>query len=159
MKKSRWMILIGLIFVLSACAEMTPIPTAETVELAFEPKLTMYESGRVVFKLGIANTAGPDQPMVDDVNIRAVVTNQEGVIRNQMSIVDLPSIPAGEVKSPLTYEATYDPGQYEMSITGEGIPSLSFPFEVREVDGLVKLAAHAQYIDPHTGFTIDDPDL
>lgn len=159
MKKIGLILIIGLVFVLSACAEMTPSPTAEMAELAFEPKLTMYESGRVVFKLGIANTAGPDQPMVDDVNIRAVVTNEEGIIRNQMSIVDLPSIPTGEVKSPLTYEATYDPGQYVMSITGEGIPSLSFPFEVREVDGLVKLAAHSQYIDPHTGFTIDDSDL
>jgi len=119
----------------------------------------MFESGKVQFDLGIANPSGSNQPMVDDVNIQAVVTNQEGNIRNQMTIVDLPSIPAGEAKYPLTYEAIYDPGQYEMSITGEGIPTLTFPFEIREEDGILKLAAHPQYIDPHTGFTIDDLDL
>jgi hypothetical protein len=159
MNKRQWILLIGLVFLLSACADMTPTPTDEMAEIAFEPKLTMFESGRVSFKLGIANTSGPDQPMVDDVNIRAVVTNEEGGIRNQMTIVDLPSIPAGETKSPLTYEAVYEPGQYVMSITGEGIPSLSFSFEVREEDGILKLAAHPQFIDPHTGFTIDDSDL
>ena len=159
MKKSRLVLIIGLVFILSACAEMTPSPKAEVAELAFAPKLTMFESGKVHFELGIENTSGPDQPMVDDVNIRAVVTNEEGVIRNQMTIVDLPSIPAGEAKFPLTYEAMYEEGQYVMSITGEGIPSLSFPFEIRKEDGLLKLAAHPKYIDPHTGFTIDDSDL
>lgn len=159
MKKIGLSLIIWLVIVLSACSEVTPSTTPEMAELAFEPKLTMFESGKVHFELGIANTSGPDQPMVDDVNIRAVVTNQEGVIRNQMTIVDLPPIPSGEAKSPLTYEAMYDEGQYVMSITGEGIPSLSFPFEIREEDGLLKLAAHPEYIDPHTGFTIDEPDL
>jgi len=159
MKKSGLILIIGLVFALSACAEMTPSPTDEMAELAFEPKLTMFEAGKVHFELGISNVSGPDQPMVEDVNIRAVVTNEEGAIRNQMTIVDLPQIPAGEGKFPMTYEAVYDPGQYAMSITGEGIPSLSFSFEVREEDGILKLAAHAKYIDPHTGFTIDDPDL
>ena len=159
MKKRSLILVIGLIFVLSACAEMTPSPTAEMAEITFDPKLTMFEAGKVHFELGIANASGPDQPMVEDVNIRAVVTNEAGVIRNQMTIVDLPSIPSGESKFPLTYEAMYDEGQYVMSITGEGIPSLSFPFEIREEGGLLKLAAHPNFIDPHTGFTIDDPDL
>jgi len=158
MKKS-WIFIIGLMFLVSACGEMTPTPTNQMVELAFEPRLTMFESGKVQFDLGIANPSGSNQPMVDDVNIQAVVTNQEGNIRNQMTIVDLPSIPAGEAKYPLTYEAIYDPGQYEMSITGEGIPTLTFSFEIREEDGILKLAAHPLYIDPHTGFTIDDLDL
>ena len=159
MKKVGLFLMIGIFFMLSACAEMTASPTAEMAELAFDPTLTMFESGKIHFELGIANMAGPDQPMVDDVDIQAVVTNEDGDIRNRMTIVDLPSIPAGESKSPLTYEAVYEPGKYVMSITGEGIPSLAFPFEVREVDGLLKLAAHPDYIDPHTGFTIDDRDL
>ncbi len=150
---------IVLLLMLSACADMTSSPTVEMPELTFEPKLTMYESGRVHFDLGVANISGPDQPMVEDVIIRVVVTDEKGAIRNQMTIENLPQIPAGEAKFPLTYEAIYAPGQYVISITGEDIPSLSFSFEIRDVDGFLKLAAHPDYIDPHTGFTIDDRDL
>lgn len=144
---------------LSACAEMTPPKTAEMAELAFESKLMMFEPGEFQFQLGIANLSGRDQPMVEDVNINAVVTNEEGAIRNRFIIVDLPAIPAGEAKFPLTYEATYDPGQYVMSITGESIPSHSFSFEIREENGILKLVANPEYIDPHTNYIITDPDL
>lgn len=157
MTKNLLLIALGLLILLSGCAQLTATPTGATPELSFEPKLSMYEAGKVHFEFGIANEAGSDQPMVDDVNIRAVVTNEEGEIRNQMTIVDLSPISAGETAFPLIYEAVYDPGQYEMSISGEGIPSLSLNFEIREEDNVLKLAAHPDYIDPHTGFTIDEP--
>jgi len=46
-----------------------------------------------------------------------------------------------------------------MSITGEGMPPLSVPFEIREIEGLIKLAAPPGYIDPHTEFTLTEPNL
>jgi len=156
MKYRPLLLIIGFLVFLAACAQVTPSPTAEMPDLAFAPKLSMYEAGKVHFELGIANEAGPEQPMVEDANIRAVITDSDGKIRNQMSIVDMPHIPAGETVFPLTYEAVYDPGDYIMSLTGKGVASLSLNFEIREVDGLSRLAAHPKYIDPHTEFTIDN---
>lgn len=46
-KKIFLLIILGLLFVLPACAQMTPSPTDEIAELTFEPKLTMFESGKV----------------------------------------------------------------------------------------------------------------
>ena len=159
MKKFGLIVTVILFTLLSACANLGPTETADVAELAFEPKLTMYESGTMHFTLGIANQGEAEQPMVRDVNIRAVVTNAQGKIRNQMTIVDLSPIAAGETSLPLTYEAVYEPGQYVLSISGEGIYSLSLNFEIREVDDVLKLAAHPRYIDPHTGFTVDEPGL
>ena len=138
---------------------MTPEPGAETSALKFEPKLTMYEAGKVVFKLGIRNTSSFDKAMGEGADIHAVVTDEDGQIRNQMTIVDRPKISSGETAFPLTYEAIYDPGSYTMSISGEGVPAFSVPFEIRKIEGLLKLAAPPGYIDPHTEFTLTEPNL
>jgi hypothetical protein len=159
MKKTFLSTILGLLLILSACSQKTPEPNVETSAFKFEPKLTMYEAGKVVFKLGITNTSSADQTKGEDADIRAVVTDEDGEIRNQMTIVDRPEISAGETVFPLTYEAIYEPGSYTMSITGEDLPQLSVSFEIREIDGELNLAAHPGYIDPHTGFTIDDSDL
>ncbi|HEY9121811.1 MAG TPA: hypothetical protein VIM80_02335 [Brevefilum sp.] len=159
MKKTFIFPILVLTLVLSACSQKTPEPGVETSAFMFEPKLTMYEPGKVVFKLGITNTSNADQTKGEDADIAAVVTNEDGEIRNQMTIVDRPEISAGETVFPLTYEAIYDPGSYTLSITGESVPPLSVSFEIREIDGELKLAAHPGFIDPHTGFTIDDLDL
>lgn len=98
-------------------------------------------------------------PGKKEVNIRAVVTNEEGKIRNQMTILDLGDIPAQDSAYPLLYDAVYEPGTYVMSLTGEGIPSLALKFEIRKQHRVRKLAAPPEFIDPHTGFTIDDPNL
>lgn len=87
------------------------------------------------------------------------MTNEAGKIRNQMTIVDLGAVPVGESVHLLLYEAVYDPERYVMSLTGEDIPSLSVTFKIREQDGIRKLAAPPEFIDPHTEFTISDPDL
>lgn len=159
MKKTFIFTILVLMLVLSACVQKTPEPGVETSVFMFEPKLTMYEPGKVVFKLGITNTSNADQNKGEDADIRAVVTDKVGEIRNQMTIVDRPEISAGETVFPLTYEAIYDPGSYKMSITGEGVQPLTVSFEIREIDGELKLAANPGFIDPHTGFTIDDLDL
>lgn len=159
MKKTFLFAILVLLLVLSACSQKTPEPGVETSAFEFEPKLTMHEPGKVVFKLGITNTSNADQTKGEDADIRAVVTDEDGEIRNQMTIVDRPEISAGETVFPLTYEAIYDMGSYTMSITGEGVQPLSVSFEIREIDGTLNLAAHPGYIDPHTGFTIDDSDL
>jgi len=138
---------------------LEPTRTAEAPSLRFVPTLTMYEEGKVYFEIGVANEAGSEQPPINDVNIRAVVTNEAGKIRSQITIVDLGAIPAEESLHPLLYEAVYDPGRCVMSLTGENIPSLSVTFEIREQDGIRKLAASPEFIDPHTEFTISDPDL
>ncbi|MDF1519126.1 MAG: hypothetical protein RQ728_06410 [Brevefilum sp.] len=148
-----------MLLILSACSQKTPEPGVETSAFKFEPKLTMYEPGKVVFKLGITNTSNSDQTKGEDADICGVVTDEDGEIRNQMTIVERPKISSGETVFPLTYEAIYDPGSYTMSISGEGVPPLSVSFEIRDIEGLLKLAVHPGYIDPHTGFTIDVPDL
>lgn len=137
-KKIFLLIILGVLFVLPACAQMTPSPTDEIAELTFEPKLTMFESGKVHFELGIANTSGKEQAMVEGANILAVITDEDGQIRNQMTIVDRPKISSGETVFPLTYDAIYDPGSYTISISGEGVPPLSVPFEIREIEGFLK---------------------
>jgi hypothetical protein len=159
MKETFLFTILGLLLVLSACFQKTPEPGAETLALEFEPKLTMYEAGKVVFKLGIRNTSPIDQAMGEGADIAAVVTDEEGEIRNQMTIVDRPKISAGETIYPFTSEASCDPGSYTMSITEEGVAPLSVPFEIREIDGKLKLAAPPGLIDPHIDFPVTEPDL
>lgn len=90
MKETFLFTILVLLLVLSACSQKTPELGAETLALEFEPKLTMYEAGKVVFKLGIRNTSPIDQAMGEGADIAAVVTDEEGKIRNQMTIVDRP---------------------------------------------------------------------
>lgn len=117
----------------------------------------MYEEGKLQFELGIANDASEEQPMIEDAYLQATFTDNAGKIRNQFEIVDIGPIPGNQSKFPLTLEAVYDPGSYVVSLTGEGLPSLSFPFEIREEDGIRKLVAPPEFINPHTEFTIDAP--
>jgi len=156
-KRQHW--LIFTLIILAACAPVEGTPEAPEPELSFTPKLTMFEEGKVHFELGIANEAERDQPMIEDVNIQATITDEAGKIRNQLRIVDIGPISQGESEFPLTYEAVYDPGRYVVSLTGEVLPSMTFPIEIREEDGIRKLAAPPEVIDPHTEFTIDAPEL
>ena len=159
MKKIKIFLILSFLVILCACEQASPSPTPAEPSLRFVPQLSMFEEGKVHFELGIANESAQDQPVIKDTNIRAVVTDEAGKIRNQMTIIDRPAVPGNETVFPLTYEAVYDPGRYVLSLTGETIPSLSFSFEIREVDDLRKLAAPYDYINPHTEFTITDPDF
>jgi len=159
MKRIKFLMFISILMLLSACAGLEASPTMQAPVLKFIPKMTMVEEGQVHFELGVINDANHEQLGIQGVDIRAVVTNEEGKIRNQMTIVDLGPIPEDTSVYPMTYDAMYDPGKYEMTLTGEYLPSLTLAFEVREEDGILKLAASHEYIDPHTGFTVTDPDL
>ena len=88
-----------------------------------------------------------------------IITGEEGKIRNQMRIVDVSPIRENETEFLLTFKAVYGPSRYVVSLTGEVLPSLSFPFEIREEDGIRKLAAALEFIQPHTEFTLDASDL
>lgn len=156
-KFARWLLLSFLFF--TACAPKEASPTETESELRFVPHVTMFEEGKVHFELGIANEASHDQPLLEDVNIQATITDEAGKIRNQMGIVDIGPISADASEFPLTYEAVYDPGKYVVSLTGEVLPSLNFPIEIREKDGVRKLAAPPEFINPHTEFTIDALEL
>lgn len=153
MRKIRMLLLLSAVFILSACAGTETTPTLEVPALQFVPKITMFEEGKVHFELGIANEANREQPMIENANVRAVVTDRAGKIRNQMTIYDLGPISANETVFPTVYEAVYDPGRYTISLTGEDIPSLSFNFTIREDDDVRTLVAPAEYIDPFTEFT------
>jgi hypothetical protein len=144
---------------LTACTPGESPPEATDPELKFVLKMTMFEEGRVHFELGVANETNREQPMIEDANIQATITDKAGKIRNQTRIVDIGPILGDQFEVPLTYESVYDPGKYVVSLTGEGLPSLNFPFEILEEDGVRKLAAPPEFIEPHTGFTIDAPDL
>ena len=154
----RHILLLGMVF-LVACAPAAETPEEVEPDLSFVPRITMFEEGKVQFELGIANEAGRDQPMIEDVNIQATITDEDGKIRNQMRIVDVGPIPVDGTEVPLTYEAVYETGRYVVSLTGEVLPSRAFPFEIREEDGVRKLAAPPEVINPHTEFTLDAPDL
>jgi len=121
--------------------------------------MTMLEAGKVHFELGVHNRANREQPAPDDVNIRAVITDQDGSVRNQLLIIDLGLIEADETVYPLTYDSVYSKGQYEMTLTAESIPKRVVYFEIREEGGVNMLAAPPDVIDSHTEFTIDDLDL
>ncbi|MFW5714264.1 MAG: hypothetical protein ACOCYU_06290 [Brevefilum sp.] len=153
----RWLLLGFILF--TACAPAEATPEVLEPELRFVPRITMFEEGKVHFELGLTNEASRDQPMVEAVNIQVTVTDGAGKIRNQMKIVDVGPIAANQAEFPLTYEAVYDPGKYVVSMTGEVLPSLTFPFEIREEDGVRRLAAPPEFINPHTEFTIDSPEL
>lgn len=149
-------LLLSAVFLLSACAGAGTSPTLEMPALQFEPKITMFEEGKVHFELGIVNQANREQPMVEDANVRAVVTDRAGKIRNQMIVFDLGPIPANETVFPAVFEAVYDPGRYTISLTGEDIPSMSFAFTIREENDVRTLEAPAEFIDPFTEFTSSD---
>ena len=160
MKKVKIIAIVGaVLFLVAACAPMTPSPTPQPPELSFSPRMTMFEEGKITFELGVNNDGNTPSSEIDDVNIRAVITDEQGKIRNQMTIVDLGAIPAGGRTAPLVYEAVYDEGSYVMSLTGEDLTSLTIPFEIREEDDIRMLAAPAEYINPHTEFTIDSHNL
>ena len=155
MKKLTILSILAVI-VLSACGSMNQ---TNTPELKFAPKLTMYEEGIVHFEVGVLNQSSQKFSGKKDINIQVIVTDDDGKIRNQMQILDLGAIAANDEIVPFTSDAEYEAGQYIASLTGEGIPSLSVPFEIREDAGVRSLAAPPDFIDPGTEFTIIDPDL
>ncbi len=159
MKLYRWMILILLASLLSGCGLFNREPEETTPMLVFDPKLTMYESGEITFKIGVANESKTTISPVDDVNIEAVVMDDQGVIRNQMTIVEIETVPAGGSVHPLTYKAVYETGRYVMRLTGNNLPTLEVPFEVIEEEGVQKLVSLPDWIDPYTEFVITVPEL
>jgi hypothetical protein len=161
MKHLKIFLLMTIFVVLSACApttQTTPTTTEIAPILNFAPKMTMFEEGKVQFELGIVNLSNRTREAIKDANIRMIVTNQEGKIRNQMTIVEIQAIEADETITPLIYEAVYDVGAYTLSMTGQGIESLSVDFEIRDIGGVRKLAAPGRYVDPFTEFTVSIPD-
>ena len=158
----RMTVLLLLIFsvvLLAACEQIEPTPTEQTPDLAFSPNISMFEEGKVYLEIGITNEAMQSQDAVEDVQIRAVVTDERGKIRNSMILSNLPEIASQETVYPISLEAEYDPGLYVVSISGDIIPSLTFQFEVREEDDIRKVAAHSDFINPFTEFTISAPEL
>lgn len=144
------------VILLSACSSTNQ---SNASELKFAPKLTMYEAGVVHFELGLMNESSREFTGKKDINIQVTVTDDNGKIRNQMQIHDLPIIAANGEIYPLNSDAEYDAGQYTATLTGEGIPSLSVPFEIRVNSGQLSLVAPPDFIDPHTEFTSIDPNL
>ena len=154
MKQFRIIIIAIVLVFLSACEAGTQEPTETSPALNFSPKISMFEEGKVQIELGISNTSNRVSPAIEDANIRMIVTNKEGKIRNQMTIVEIQEIDADEVIYPLVYEAVYEMGAYTLSMTGNGIESLSIDIEIRKIGGIRKLAAPSRYIEPFTEFTI-----
>lgn len=159
MRTFRFFLIASFLLVASACAEVQPLPTAEETSLRFEPRITMFEEGKVHFELGIANQRNSDQAAIDNADIRMVVTNQTGKIRNELTIVPLGPIPANETVIPINYDGVYEPGRYVASLTSKVIPTLNLTFEIREENDIRILVAPVEFIDPYTEFTETVPDL
>lgn len=159
MRTIRVLLIAGFILVASACAEVQPSPTVEAPSLRFEPRITMFEEGKVHFEMGIANQRNSDQAAIDNADIRMVVTNQAGKIRNEMTIVHLGSISGNETITPLEYDGVYEPGRYVASLTSKVVPTLNLNFEIREENDVRILVAPVEFVDPHTEFTETGPDL
>jgi len=159
MKTFRVLILIAFLVILTGCAELesAATPTEELPALVFSPKITMYEAGKIHLEIGIANQADREQPLVENISIRAVITNDAGQLQDQVDLIDLGPIQANETAIPLIFEGLYTEGNYVISLTGNDIPSLSLPFEIVARGGLNRLSAPSEYIDPATEFTIEAP--
>jgi hypothetical protein len=126
--------------------------------LRLVPRLTMFDEGEVHFEFGVLNESGSRISRMEDANIEITVTDQGGEIRNQMWIAELPALAPGESVYPLTIDAVFVPGEYEVQMTGKDMSDhLTFRFEIIEQDDGVVLAAHPDLIDPHTEFTVSDP--
>ncbi len=158
MKRQNFLLITIILAFLSACAPSAPTATETIPLLNFAPKMTMFEEGKVQFELGIVNTSNRTHNAIEEANIRMIVTNKEGKIRNQMTIVEIQEIEVDETIYPLVYEAVYETGSYTLSMTGNGIESLSIDFEIRDIGGIRKLAAPSRFIDPFTEFTVSIPD-
>ena len=154
MKRIKILIIFVILIFLSACDVNTQTSTPTTPMLNFSPKISMFEEGKVQIELGITNISNRRHPAIEDANIRMIVTNKKGKIRNQMTILEIQAIDADEAIYPLIYEAVYETGAYTLSMTGKGIESLSIDIEIRDIGGVRKLAAPSRYIDPFTEFTI-----
>ncbi len=159
MKLIKHMLFFTVLISITGCGLLDSVNETEVPALRFDPKLTMYDAGVVTFNVGVANESGVDAPPLNQADIDVVVTDEAGEVRNQMYLADLTSIPAGESVHPLIYEASYKSGFYTMSITGETLPDLTLNFRIEAVDGVPKLVAHPDWIDPYTAFTVTDPDL
>jgi hypothetical protein len=159
MKLIKGTLLVLILSAITGCGLFQPEGSTDSAELRFDPKLTMFEAGVVTFRVGAVNEADVDAAPLEQADIEVVVTDAEGEIRNQMYLVGLPAIPAGESVHPLEYEASYEPGVYTVSFEGEGLPDLTLTFRIEEESGMRKLAAHPDWIDPYTEFVITDPDL
>ena len=159
MKRLRVLLTIIFLFFLSSCANLIPTPAQEEPSLGFLPRMKMDEAGQMQVKLGIQNRANREQPALMDVNIRVGISDQGGTIRNELLVVDLGPIEPDETVFPLTYEGKYDEGTYRMTLSAEVIPTMYVNFAIREQEGTLILAAPPEVIDPHTEFTVDDPEL
>jgi hypothetical protein len=159
MKTIRVLLLAMFLMVMTGCAELEPAatPTEELPALVFSPKITMYEAGKIHLEIGIANQSGKEQVMIEDISIRAVITDEAGQLQNQLDLVDLGPIQANETAIPLIFEGLYIEGNYVISLTGKDIASFSLPFEIVVRGGLDRLSAPSEYIDPATEFTIEAP--
>lgn len=155
----RMLLLLMLMSGLTGCGIYDNLRPEAAPDLRFEPRLTMLSEGMVTFKIAVSNHSETASPEMPDADIIAVITDSEGSVRNQMRLVDLAPLPGGETIAPLTYEAEFTPGEYTLRLSGEGIPVLELSFRIVEADGVRKLAAHPEWIDPHTEFVISDPDL
>ena len=154
MKQFKILLMTIILIFLSACEVSTQTPTTTTPVLNFSPKMTMFEEGKIQIELGVVNISNRRSPAIKNANLRLIVTNEEGKIRNQMTIVEIQEIDADEAVYPLVYEAVYETGAYTLSMTGNGIESLSIDFEIRDIGGVRKLAAPSRFIDPFTEFTV-----
>lgn len=155
MKPLKILLITFILILLSACDGSPQTPTTITPALNFSPKLSMFEEGKVQIELGIINISNRRQSAIEDASIRMIVTTKEGKIHNQMTIQEIQAIDADEAIYPLIFEAVYEMGTYTLSMTGNGIESLSIDIEIRDIGGVRKLAAPSRFINPFTEFTID----
>lgn len=154
--KKMYLIFVVAILALSACSSPPQSQTPNPIALRFAPKLSMFEEGTVHFEVGVANDSQEDFTGMKEANVQVVVTSESGEIRNQMWIGELSTIPGREAVYPLIYEAVYEIGLYVATFSGEDIPTLSVPFEIRDENGTIMLAASPEFIDPYTEFTLTE---
>jgi hypothetical protein len=147
------------VLLLTGCAAPEQLQTQAPVSLRFVPQLSMFEEGTVHFEFGVANDSQAEFTGMKDVNIQVVVMDDAGEIRNQMWIKELHTIPGEDSNFPLIYEAIYEPGTYDVTITGKEIPTMSFSFQIRVVDGVHMLVASPEFVNPFTEFTITEVDF
>ncbi len=154
-------VFVGLCLLTAAagCGQLDAQDETTASGLRLVPRLSMFNEGEVHFEFGVLNESESRVSRMEDANIEITVADQWGEMRNQMWIDELPALAPGESIYPLTIDAVFAPGEYEVRVTGKDIPDLTFWFEIIEQDDGVVLAAHPDWIEPYTEFTISDPEL
>ena len=129
MKKVRWGLMLGLLFLLTGCTAVEGSGTP----LAFEPHLRVSPEGKAEVVLGIHNISGtgmPAQANFDGGFRIERVQDGQSMVEIPFSSVD--RLGPGQEAFPLGWEGELEPGEYHLIWGAPHFGATEMQFTVRE---------------------------